>query len=143
MRDITLTCKCCEKELPYSSFSTHSGCKSGYDTSRCKPCKKSKADWSKVPINRKIFNRAKSRAKRLGRVFNITIDDIVIGDKCPVFGVPFKYGDTDWTYSLDRVDNSLGYIKGNVVVVSLKANRIKNSATVEELETIVKFYKEI
>ena len=32
----------------------------------------------------------------------------------------------------------LGYIKGNVWVISNKANRIKNNATLEELRLLVK-----
>lgn len=45
--------------------------------------------------------------------------------------------------SLDRVDNSLGYIKGNVIIVSMKANAIKNSATVLELEQVARYYKSL
>lgn len=41
-----------------------------------------------------------------------------------------------WSYSLDRVDNSKGYAPGNVVVMSYKANRLKNDGTAEEHEAI-------
>jgi hypothetical protein len=43
--------------------------------------------------------------------------------------------------SLDRINNNLGYVPGNVIVVSDRANRIKNNATIEELEKIVNYYK--
>jgi hypothetical protein len=39
-------------------------------------------------------------------------------------------------YSLDRIDSSKGYIKGNVWVISLRANRIKNDSTPQELRLI-------
>ena len=76
----------------------------------------------------------------MGREFSIELEDIVIPDKCPVLGHSFVYGDCDWTYSIDRVDNDKGYVKGNVEIVSNKANRIKNSATEEELKAVLAFY---
>lgn len=138
---MSLLCKTCKKHRPVSDFSRHSGCSSGYDSSRCKPCKKAKLDYSKVPIEKRIFHRAKSRAAKNGREFNLDFGDIVLPDRCPVFGVPFIYGDADWTYSIDRIDNEKGYIKGNIIIVSLKANRIKNSATVSELQSVLEFYR--
>lgn len=42
----------------------------------------------------------------------------------------------DDSYSLDRIDSSKGYIKGNVWVISLRANRIKNDSTPDELRLI-------
>lgn len=44
-------------------------------------------------------------------------------------------------WSLDRKDNSLGYVKGNVVIVSLKANKIKRDATPLELRQVADFYE--
>ncbi len=135
-----MLCKTCNKHRPESDFSKHKDCVGGFDTSRCKPCKKARADWAKVPLEKRIYNRAKSRAKKIGREFSIELEDITIPDKCPVFGHSFVYGDPDWTYSIDRVDNDKGYVKGNVEIVSNKANRIKNSATEEELKAVLTFY---
>lgn len=36
--------------------------------------------------------------------------------------------------SIDKVIPELGYVRGNVWVISNKANRIKNNATLEELK---------
>jgi len=44
--------------------------------------------------------------------------------------------------SIDRVDNSKGYVPGNVRIISWRANRLKNDATVEEMELIIKYMKE-
>jgi len=49
----------------------------------------------------------------------------------------------DASPSLDRINNLLGYVKGNVHVISMKANRIKTDATVEELEQVVSYLKKI
>lgn len=135
-----MLCKTCNKHRPESDFSKHKHCAGGFDTSRCKPCKRSKADWSKVPLEKRIYNRAKTRAKKMGRDFDIEVEDILIPEVCPVLGHEFVYGHHDWTYSIDRVDNDKGYVKGNVEIVSNKANRIKNSATEDELKAVLDFY---
>lgn len=44
---------------------------------------------------------------------------------------------------LDRIDNTKGYTKDNVVVVSKRANTIKNDATVQELCKVAEFYKNL
>ena len=121
------------------AFSKHLECKSGYDVSACKACKKAKVDWKAVPLERRIYNRAKSRAKRKGLDFTIEISDIIIPYKCPILGVPFIYSDSDYTYSIDRIDSSKGYIKGNIIIMSNKANRIKNNATKREIELVLNF----
>lgn len=41
--------------------------------------------------------------------------------------------------SLDRIDNSKGYVRGNVMVISLRANAIKNNATAEELTAVAAY----
>ena len=87
------------------------------------------------PENRMLM-QAKQRAKRRNLEFNLTIDDIVIPVKCPLLGVPFVLGvqgNYEYTPSLDRIDPNKGYIKGNVWVITKKANSMKNSATKEEL----------
>ncbi len=132
-----LYCKTCKREREESFFSPHAECKSGYDTSRCKPCKKAKQDWKSVPLEKRILNRVKARAKRRGLEFNLELSDIILPNRCPVLDIPFEYNHKDWTYSLDRTDNFKGYIKGNVQIISNKANRIKGDATVEELQKVL------
>ena len=131
-----LLCSCCGKEKPAKDFSKHSGSILGYDTSRCKFCKKSRVNWKSKSIESKMLNRAKSRSKNRGLEFNLTIDDIILPTHCPVFGVEFKYGDADWTYSIDRIDSRFGYVRGNIQIISNKANRLKNNATVEDIRLL-------
>ena len=134
-------CKTCGKEREAKHFSLHAECKSGYDTSRCKPCKKAKWDWQQVSYEKRMYNRAKTRAKKKGLEFNLELDDIVLPKKCPIFDIPFIYGDNDCTYSIDRIDPAKGYVKGNVQIISNRANMLKNNATVEELEMLLQFMK--
>lgn len=88
-----------------------------------------------------ILAQAKSRAKRLGLSFDIDIDDINIPEVCPVLKIPIKKnvvsGWHDNSPSLDRIDNCKGYTKGNVRVISNRANRLKCDATLNELEALV------
>jgi len=84
-----------------------------------------------------LFSRAKLRAKKKGYEFSLEVSDIIIPEKCPILNVPLKLGtreNYEYTPSLDRIDNSKGYIKGNIQVISKKANSMKNSASVEELK---------
>lgn len=60
----------------------------------------------------------------------------MIPELCPVFGVKLVHGDLDWTPSIDRVDATCGYVKGNIAIISNKANRLKNNATADELRTV-------
>lgn len=87
---------------------------------------------------------AKRRAREFGIPCTITKDDIIVPDFCPVLGIKLSVGDGnshDASPSLDRIYPALGYIQGNVMVISHKANTIKNNATVEELEKVYMFYK--
>lgn len=61
-----------------------------------------------------------------------------------MLGIPLFVGGSgggDNSASIDRVRPELGYVPGNVVVMSLKANRIKNNATAEELEAVLNFVR--
>jgi hypothetical protein len=92
-------------------------------------------------IEQAMLTSAKNRAARKGLEFNLELSDIVIPDVCPLLEVPFQFGTKDsydYSPSLDRIDNSKGYIKGNVQVISMKANAMKNSASPDELHTFCK-----
>ena len=87
-----------------------------------------------------ILRLAKTRALAKGITFNIEPSDIVVPGECPLLGIPLIIGTggglTDNSPSIDRIDSTKGYEKGNVWVISGRANRIKNDATPEELMRI-------
>lgn len=65
-------------------------------------------------------------------------------DKCPVFGVAFAErgkGFNRWSPSIDKVDPSLGYVRGNIQVISMMANRMKQDATPEQLHQFADWIK--
>lgn len=90
-----------------------------------------------------MLTRARIRAKEKGLPFDLSREDIEIPDVCPVLGLPLRVADgsaDDSSPELDRVDNRLGYVRGNVLVVSRRANRIKNDATPDELAAVASYY---
>jgi hypothetical protein len=91
-----------------------------------------------------LYHGAKQRSKKSGLDFDIDREYIreILTDTCPVLGLELKRGDgtfTDNSPSLDRIDSSKGYVKGNVKVISDRANRIKRDATLAELKSIVEY----
>jgi hypothetical protein len=90
---------------------------------------------------------AKKRSEKFGLEFNITVDDLPLPTHCPLLSIKINYaargkGGQDDSPSIDRIDNSLGYIKGNVWIVSWRANRIKSNSSLEEIGLIYTKLKE-
>jgi hypothetical protein len=85
-----------------------------------------------------LFGQARYRARRKGIEFNLEVSDIVIPKLCPVLKIPLvknsrKGGPGAGSPSLDRINNDKGYIKGNVQIISHRANTMKHCATNKEL----------
>ncbi len=98
--------------------------------------------WREDNHEKAILGRAKQRAKQKEFEFNLEAVDIVIPLKCPILDIEIirnkKGSPKENSPSLDRIDNIKGYTKGNIMVISNKANTMKNNATPEEL---IKFAK--
>jgi len=80
----------------------------------------------------KLFYTSKAAAKKRNLDFDIEMSDIVIPELCPILQKPIKIK-TRYAPSVDRIDNSKGYVKGNVWVISKQANTMKNSGSLGEL----------
>lgn len=90
-----------------------------------------------------MLRRVRYRAKLRGIRFDLTAKDIKIPKRCPVLGIPLRVTpgqQSDNSPSLDRIRPKRGYVKGNVVVISMRANRIKSDATIQEIQRMAKFY---
>lgn len=102
--------------------------------------------WRKENWPKYLWYIAKKRAAEYKVPFDITPDDVIIPEKCPVFGFEFvigKNGGSDRSPSIDKIIPNLGYIKGNIIVISRRANRIKSDASLEELEKIVGYVRRL
>lgn len=90
-----------------------------------------------------IYQSAKQSAKKRGLEFNIDKDDIVIPEYCPVFKTSFsgeeRSGRNPKAPSIDRIDSTKGYIKGNIQILSWRANKLKSNGTLEEFEQLLEF----
>ena len=89
-----------------------------------------------------LLRSAKRRAQERGLDFNLTLDDIIIPDKCPVFGITLEKKDDgrqSCSPSLDRINNELGYVRGNVMVISWAANSLKSNASLDQLKRLVSY----
>ncbi len=91
-----------------------------------------------------LLKEARTQARKRGLSFNLERHDIVVPDRCPVLGAPLAFTPrkrTPFTPSIDRIDSSKGYEKGNVIIVSWRANAVKMDSTPDELIAVGKFYK--
>jgi hypothetical protein len=84
-----------------------------------------------------LLSIARDRSRLLGFSCDLETTDIQIPEKCPYLGIPLTDGRLDGkqksSMSIDRIDPTKGYVKGNVQIISWLANRMKTDATVEEL----------
>lgn len=88
-----------------------------------------------------LWRAAKMRAKKKGLSFDIESQDIKIPENCPLLGIKLQQSKDRLapnSPSLDRLDTSRGYVRGNVWVISHAANRMKGDATLDELKLFVK-----
>lgn len=93
--------------------------------------------------------RMRKRAKDKGVEFNLDATDLVVPPVCPVLGMPLAFS-TDrhdpHQPSVDRINPSKGYTKDNIVVVSLRANLLKQTidgtsrAELLEMRRVLDFY---
>lgn len=91
-----------------------------------------------------LLRGARARAKAASVPFDLTKDDVVVPGVCPVLGIPLavnegKCGPNSPT--VDRIRPERGYVRGNIVVVSHRANTIKSDATLRELAAVLAYYE--
>jgi hypothetical protein len=121
----TTSCGCVQKEVTVKRSTIHGGAK--------------RSGWTN---EYQMWLGAKQRAKRAGLRFDLKISDIVIPEFCPVLGIRLvqnnkkSFADSP---SLDRIFPERGYARGNVQVISHKANTIKNNSTIEDLEKVLNY----
>lgn len=95
------------------------------------------AERKNAPL-RYLIKKARHRAKEAGVPFNITTTDLTMPLACPLLGIWLQSNHggkrtTAYSPTIDRIVPNLGYVPGNVRVISHQANVMKNNATPEQL----------
>ncbi|MAO21760.1 MAG: hypothetical protein CMJ25_13510 [Phycisphaerae bacterium] len=112
--------------------------------SYCVLCKREYQRKHKLSPENLMLKSAKKRATAKGLPFDLDVSDIVIPEQCPVLAIPLFKGKgvaCDNSPALDRITPNKGYVKGNVAVISTRANRIKSNATYEEIQMVADWVK--
>lgn len=121
-------------------------CKRGHTTKRsvatghCYTCERTyvQAQYSRRAVaepDLMLYRSARQRARTENACFELTREDIrtvwPADGMCPILGFPLRHQGvtSEYSPSLDRIDPKLGYIPGNVAVISYQANRIKQRVT--------------
>ena len=107
---------------------------------------------------RDMLEAARGRARKNNIPYSLSIHDLreIITDRCPILGIKFELnkqgqdwgkgkGNNNWrnSPSLDRIVPDKGYVKDNIIIVSLMANSIKNQATPDQIQKVATFYKKV
>ena len=157
-------CTKCNEHKPFSEFSKQAHGKNGIRP-YCRYCAKVYNE-NVCPV-KKWFASKKGRAKFAGTEFTIEPEDIpgvrirrFKGEHqrwpemwevieypkvCPVLGIQLGWdvkgnGGQDNSPSLDRIDSTKGYVKGNVMIMSTLANKMKSNSTPEQKLTEARYY---
>ena len=121
-----------------------------YNHSTCKKCSHQRSYEQKknAPLYIKLYRNSK-HSKTHGKIeYNLTPEYIQQllekqNYKCFYTGVELKDADSKFEKpTIDRIDSSKGYIKGNVVICTWAANNIKNDMTISELYNQINLFKQ-
>jgi hypothetical protein len=149
-------CNKCNKNLSDDQFYKRPERKNSL-VPNCKSCSSKRTiKWQDKSVITKeghisrIFNQRKAAAKKHEIFFDLELNDVInlAPDFCPVLNIKLSWGErngkvTNNSPSLDKFDPKKGYIKGNIHWISFKANTIKSNATLEEIEAVANWMKQI
>lgn len=91
----------------------------------------------------KRYQAIMTSASSRGLAFNISFAEfkrVYNTKKCYYTGVRLTHGNQSkgGNFSFDRVDNSLGYVSGNLVACDVKFNQAKASLSLEQIDLLFK-----
>lgn len=97
-----------------------------------------------------MLDQARRRAQKHNWKFSVTADDLgIIPTHCPIFNVKLTYkrdGSGKIPANLatiDRINSKKGYVKGNVQIISWRANDLKKNITMKEMKQLGLYYRKV
>lgn len=140
----TKTCTKCKEKKLLTEMVKNKSSKEGYFP-YCKTCMKANSiKFRQDNPLQQLLSGAKSSAKKRNIIFELTLEDIVIPERCKYLGIPLEFnvgkGLLPQTPSIDRVDTNKGYTRDNIQIISHKANALKSDLP---LENLIHFAKQI
>lgn len=148
---LLLPCPKCEQLKPVIDFYIFkgSGNKDIMGNTRARVCPKcSTIEYQEKDARDKLLYNARQRANKDGKECTIKRDDIILSELCPILGIPLisREGkgrvlgkENPNSPELDRIDNSKGYVAGNICVISSKANVQKKDGNLKEFMAILTY----
>lgn len=100
-----------------------------------------------LPDVKVLYNRLKASAKKRNIEFNLSVSDMYLIDyplTCPILGIRMAFNKgkvQDNSYSVDRIDNTIGYQLDNIHIISYRANILKNKASASEMQMLSEYFK--
>lgn len=117
-----------------------------YNERECKTCVNIRAAVNRRSRQlrdpmRHAWKELRNKCKSKSLAFNLTPEYLtsIWSGRCPVLGYTLSFEThrgCDEAPELDQFHPKLGYTEGNVAWISRRANRIKNDATLEEIENL-------
>lgn len=140
-------CRICNQKKELTDFKGNRQC--------CRKCNNNKEwlrrkkdgsmkKWREEHQENIILTRIRVKCRKDKIPFNLELKDIIIPEFCPVLGLKLQKSDIQGnplpsSPSVDRIFPDKGYVKGNIAIISFRANRIKNDATKEELQKVLDY----
>jgi hypothetical protein len=150
---LLMPCNTCgELQTPLDFHQTTSNSRTdALGIGRITKCRNCSADsYRSLSQQRKLYLFAKQRAKQKKLEFSITEEDIAIPARCPILDIPLAAGsgrngsasaENHNAPTIDRIDNSIGYTKENIAVISRRANTLKKDASLNELVAVLVYMR--
>ena len=125
-------------------------CKITYATSKKSKLRKEKTVGSPIHLA-DLAKGARARARKYDLPFNLKAKDLreIITTRCPVFGFKFEINKQDTTNNwqnsptIDKIIPAKGYVKDNIIIVSMLANTIKSCANPDQILKVGNYYKKL
>jgi len=146
------TCTCCNKTFPKTKefFTSFTARRDGlvFQT-KCKSCEKiyvEKRNSTPEKSFKLILNKIKNSPKRINKGFDIDLEYLMSvyneqDGKCKITGLDLTCekgkGFVPTSITVDRIDSSKGYVKGNIQILSYWANMSKGAMSLEEFKYFI------